>query len=324
LRGTASPGTGKVYPLTLLCEVLGVPRSTAYARHACEPRKRGPKTVLSDDALLVLIRDDLANSPFVGEGHRKVWARLRRNGIRVSKNRILAVMRAHHLLAPTHRVHVHGDRAHTGTIIAQEPNELWGTDATRLWTEGEGWCWLFLAVDHFNDEIVGWHVSERGDRFAAVEPVRQGVRRRFGEVGKDIARGLKLRMDHGSQYMARDFRTEVRFLGMEASPAFVSEPQGKRDRGAGDRPGEGAGDLGAPLPDAGGRREGDRRVHRTLQCRLAHRAAQVPLPDRGPSGREGIKLAECPGNRGQDKRLAQGLPGSCPQGSLRLLSGMRS
>jgi putative transposase len=226
LRRTTSPRTGKVYPLKLLCQVLGVPRSTVYAQHACEPRKRGPKTVLSDDDLLVLIRDDLAKSPFLGEGHRKVWARLRRRGVRVSKDRILAVMRAHHLLAPTHRVHVHGDKAHTGTIIAQGPNQLWGTDATRLWTEDEGWCWLFLAVDHFNDEIVGWHVSERGDRFAAVEPVRQGVRRRFGAVGKDIARGLKLRMDHGSQYMARDFRYEVRFLGMEASPAFVSEPQG--------------------------------------------------------------------------------------------------
>lgn len=226
MRGTTSPGTGRIYPLTLLCEVLGVPRSTAYAPYVAEPKKRGPKTLLSDDDFLVRIRDDLANSPFVGEGHRKVWARLRRNGVQVSKNLILAVMRAHHLLAPTHRVHVHGDKAHTGTIITQGPNQLWGTDATRLWTEDEGWCWLFLAVDHFNDEIVGWHVSERGDRFAAVEPVRQGVRRRFGEVGKDIARGLKLRMDHGSQYMARDFRTEVRFLGMEASPAFVSEPQG--------------------------------------------------------------------------------------------------
>ncbi|MDF1523872.1 MAG: DUF721 domain-containing protein, partial [Trueperaceae bacterium] len=32
---------------------------------------------LTDDELLTLVRDDLAASPFSGEGHRKVWARLR-------------------------------------------------------------------------------------------------------------------------------------------------------------------------------------------------------------------------------------------------------
>ena len=38
--------------------------------------------------------------------------------------------------------------------------------------------------------------------------------------------GLKLRHDHGSQYMSDDFQNEVDFLGMESSPAFVREPQG--------------------------------------------------------------------------------------------------
>lgn len=39
--------------------------------------KPGPKTELSDAELLSLIREALAPSPFTGEDHRKVWARLR-------------------------------------------------------------------------------------------------------------------------------------------------------------------------------------------------------------------------------------------------------
>ena len=40
---------------------------------------------MSDDALLDAIRGVLAESPFHGEGHRKVWARLRVGGVRTSK-----------------------------------------------------------------------------------------------------------------------------------------------------------------------------------------------------------------------------------------------
>ncbi|HEV7267973.1 MAG TPA: integrase core domain-containing protein, partial [Falsiroseomonas sp.] len=43
---------------------------------------------------------------------------------------------------------------------------------------------------------------------------------------KGIARGLALRHDHGSQYMADDFQKELRFLGIESSPAFVRAPEG--------------------------------------------------------------------------------------------------
>ncbi len=35
-----------------------------------------------------------------------------------------------------------------------------------------------------------------------------------------------IRHDHGSQYMSNDFQREIRFLGMESSPAFVREPEG--------------------------------------------------------------------------------------------------
>ena len=70
------------------------------------------------------------------------------------------------------------------------------------------------------------HAAKRGTRFEALEPLRQGVRERFGGIGDGAARGLRLRHDHGSNYLAADFQQEIAFFGIESSPSFVREPEG--------------------------------------------------------------------------------------------------
>jgi putative transposase len=52
-----------------------------------------------------------------------------------------------------------------------------------------------------------------------------GVQRIFGSAAADSARGLQLRMDHGSQYISDHFINQVRFWGIAPSFAFVEEPQ---------------------------------------------------------------------------------------------------
>ena len=77
---------------------------------------------------------DLARSPFHGEGHRKVHARLRiLDGIRVARTRVLRVMRAHGLLSP-HRGRQGAAKTHDGKVITQAPNVMWGTDGVRVFT----------------------------------------------------------------------------------------------------------------------------------------------------------------------------------------------
>jgi transposase InsO family protein len=85
---------------------------------------------------------------------------------------------------------------------------------------------VFVAVDHCSAECVGIHAAQRATRFEALEPLRQGVRRHFGGFAQGIARGLARRHDHGSQHMADAFQEELRFLGVESSPAFVRAPEG--------------------------------------------------------------------------------------------------
>lgn len=177
-----------------------------------------------DEELYALIADDLECSPFTSEGHRPVWARLRVGGVRTSRRRVLRLMREHGLLSPR-RVRRGKGLSHEGTITTDVPNIMWGTDGTRVFTAEEGMCWIFTAVDHYSCEVVGHHVCKRGDRFAALQPVAQGLARHFGGVTADAGRGLSLRMDNGTQYVSDHFRNQVRFWGVEASYAFIEQPQ---------------------------------------------------------------------------------------------------
>ena len=93
-------------------------------------------------------------------------------------------------------------------------------------TVAEGPAFVFVAVDHCTAECIGLHAAKRGTRFEALEPIRQGIRERFGGIGEGVARGLRLRHDHGSNYLADDFQQEVAFFGIESSPSFVREPEG--------------------------------------------------------------------------------------------------
>ena len=221
-----SPSSGKSYGLALVCRVWRVARATVY-RHRVPPRmdaarRRGPVGPMPDAALLAAIRAVLAKSPFHGEGHRKIWARLRVAGVRTSKRRVLRLMRDNDLLAPSRVGSPRGPRSHDGTIIPETVDTMWGTDLTTTIT-GEGPAAVFVALDHCSVECVGVHAAARATRFEALEPLRQGVREHFGGFAKNIACGLSVRHDHGSQYMSDAFQKE---LGAESSPAFVRAPEG--------------------------------------------------------------------------------------------------
>jgi len=227
-----SPSQQQCYGVVRVCQEWGVRRSTFYhqrdraAGPLAEPAKRGPKTSYTDETLTGHIRQVLAASPFLGEGHRKVWARLRVQGIRTSKARVLRLMRQAGLLAPRRAQRVLGPQVHDGTIITDRPNQMWGTDATSTVTLEEGPVTVFVAIDHCTLEGVGIHAATTATRFEALEPIRQGVRRQFGAFTTGSAKGLQMRHDHGSQYMSADFQAELRFLGITSSPAFVRAPEG--------------------------------------------------------------------------------------------------
>ena len=52
-----------------------------------------------------------------------------------------------------------------------------------------------------------------------------GLLRIDGSIEADVARGLALRMDHGSQYLSDHFLNQIRYWGIRPSFGFVEEPE---------------------------------------------------------------------------------------------------
>ena len=207
-------------------------RSTVYAARDREEsdgpaglKKRGPKTKLSDEELVEEIRQVLKESDFLGEGHRKVRARLRAKGIGVGKNRVLRLTGEWAAGPRTAR------KAPAWGPEPQRPDHDgcaeravgYGRDA--VYTKEDGWCWFFVAVDHCVTDVVGWHVAKKGDRWAALEPIRQGVRTHMDGYAPKIALGLGLRHDWGPQYTAHQFQGELAWLGIRSTASYVGEPE---------------------------------------------------------------------------------------------------
>ena len=227
---TVSPSTSRCYGLARVSRAWSVSRAGVYRFLKGTPspanaRRPGPTGPCPDADLADHIRREIEASDFHGEGYRKLWARLRVAGVRSSPRRVRRVMGENGLLAP-HRVGRNQERTHDGTIVTDKVNEMWGTDMSQTVTLEEGRAYVFVAVEHANSEIIGIHAARSANRFEALEPVRQGVHRCFGSIAPGVARGLKLRHDHGSNYMSGDFQDEIKCLGIEASPSFVREPEG--------------------------------------------------------------------------------------------------
>lgn len=85
-------------------------------------------------------------------------------------------------------------------------------------------------MDHYTAEA--WaHVAKVGDRFAALQPVYDAITQRFGELRADVARGISVRHDWGSQYRSHHFSGSLRLLGIGDDPAYLGEPEGERSVG---------------------------------------------------------------------------------------------
>lgn len=101
------------------------------------------------------------------------------------------------------------------------PHLMWGADGVRAFTVDDRWRWIFTAIELWNAECVGWHVCKRGDSFAALQPLSIGLARLHRSTSAGAARGLALRMAHGSQYLSDHFTNQIKFWGIQPPHAFV-------------------------------------------------------------------------------------------------------
>ena len=87
------------------------------------------------------------------------------------------------------------------------------------------WCWLFVAVDHWVSDVLGWHVANKGSRCVALEPIHRRTRPRLDGDAPRIALGLGLRRDRGTQYAAHQFNGKLTWLRICSFAEFGSESE---------------------------------------------------------------------------------------------------
>ena len=230
MSAATSPGTGLAYGLRRVCAAWGMARSSFYAMTSPARRAAAGKAPGTEAR-------DLGPGAAGGDRSRPGGIALGGRGLPQGLGSASGLSRhpgcpqagappdAREQPAPPHRCRRRGGNPHDGEIITHAPNLMWGTDGVRVFTVDDGWGWIFTAVEHWNAECAGWHACKRGDRFAALQPISMGLAGLYGSTAAGAARGLALRMDHGSQYLSDHFTNQIKFWGIQPSYAFVAEPQ---------------------------------------------------------------------------------------------------
>ena len=152
---------------------------------------------------------------------------------------------------------------------------------SRWTTAGAGYS---PPSSNWNAECVGWHVCKRGDRFAALQPISMGLARLYASTSAGAARGLALRMDHGSQYLSDHFTNQIKFWGIQPSYAFVEQPQ---TNGVAERFNRTLKEQiihGRIYRNIAELRNAVRRVRRTVQCPVDRGEERLPEPRSSSSG----------------------------------------
>ena len=177
-RRACLPGLGR-RALLLLRRSPGCRRAPARRNRLLA---RGPKPASPTTPCSPPSRTASRPLALTGEGHRKVWARLRViDGIRVARKRVLRLMREHALLSP-HRARQRSEAAHDRRIITEAPNIMWAIDATQITTVQDGKVWLFGVAEHLERRTA--RLARQQSAAPASKPSRPSAWRSAQQFGR--------------------------------------------------------------------------------------------------------------------------------------------
>jgi putative transposase len=204
------------YPVTVLCDVLGVSPAGYYAwRARPESRRSAANRALVDDIKRV------HRNTCGRYGSLRSHAELRARGRGVSRGRIERLMRRHGIraiMARPRRVRT-TDSRHDFPIAANlversftaaAPNQIWLADITYVETD-QGWLYLATVMDLYSRKIVGWAMADHSRADLPLAALRMAIS--VQRPGK----GLIHHSDRGVQYASAEYRKLMQSAGLRAS-----------------------------------------------------------------------------------------------------------
>jgi putative transposase len=204
-------------PMTRLCRILGVPRSTAYHQPKVERLHRPV-----DEALARTIHGIIQAHPTYGI--RRVWAWLKhRLDQPTNRKKIHRLMR---IKGWTMRQRAIGKRPRVpgSRSIAPAPNQRWCTDIALIECGQDGWCAFVPVLDCCTREVLGWCLDRTARAQTAESALEEALIHRFGWT-HGAPKGLTLRHDNGLVFGSRLYRALARDYGLKQEYITPYTPQ---------------------------------------------------------------------------------------------------
>lgn len=201
------------YPVSLLCDVLGLARSSFYYQ---------PQGLRDEDEELArAIETVLGEWPTYG--YRRITAQLRRAGWTVNQKRVRRLLHELGLSGrpPTRRVHTTAsDHAFprypnlVGDTAIQRPDQVWVGDITYI-RLADDFVYLAVLMDVFTRMIRGWELGRALDQQLTLTALTRALATGAPEIHHS---------DQGVQYAATAYVDELHKHGVSISMAAIGQP----------------------------------------------------------------------------------------------------
>lgn len=195
----------KAWPISLMCQVLGVSRFDYY-RYVKRQSETEPDPQHNE---MIEWVEKIADASDFTYGVRRMKRALNALGYPVGKHRTRALMkeagvsvkRRKKYKVTTNSNHKQPvfDNVLTREFDVQQPNQAYVSDITYVWTQ-EGWLYLAVVIDLFSRKVVGWSMSSRMNAQLVCDALTMALWQRRPQAG------LIHHSDRGSQYASRQFR----------------------------------------------------------------------------------------------------------------------
>lgn len=200
-----------LFPVQLMCRVLGVSRAGFYRWRAAPESLRAQRR----EQLGLHVVDVYAQYK-AAYGAPRIATELKAAGIPCSTNTVANIMKERGIRARNGKGFRYSasspamnnvvDNLLWRDFHADEPNRKWVTDMTYIWAK-DRWVYLATVMDLYSRAIVGWSIDTSMTEKLVTDALQMAFRRRA------VKPGLVIHSDRGVQYRAQKYQDFIRRHG---------------------------------------------------------------------------------------------------------------
>ena len=191
-------------------------------------RARSRSRIDSDNRLLSPIIEIKSDHPFWG--YRRIWAYLRfRKGIIVGRNRIYRLMKENKLLITKKSRLLAKRTAIKPKLKSTHPNDVWGTDMTKVKLAGFVWVYLHIVLDWYTKEVIGYSCSFQSKTSDWLDALYMAVNARYPNGILESDTPPKLVTDNGCQPSSMRYMKACSELKISQIFTSWNNPKGNAD-----------------------------------------------------------------------------------------------